>query len=32
MLLSSGLGESVFRTFPLLFKYAWLLAELVNGG
>lgn len=32
MLLSSGHSESGFRTFPMFFKYTWLLAETLKGG
>lgn len=28
MLLSSGLSETGFGTFPLFLKYVWLLAEM----
>lgn len=31
MLLSSGLRESGFGTFPVLLKYTWLLAEALKG-
>lgn len=32
MLLSSGLSEWVFGTFPAFLKYTWVLAEMLKGA